>query len=366
MRVFINREALLKPLQLISGVISPRQSLPILGNILLDFKNSELLLTGTDLEIEFQARITGIDSKEVGAVTVPARKFLDICRSLPENTEIELITEDSKLLVRAGRSRFNLSTLPAVDFPDAQEMMGEIEFNISSPDLKSMFEKTSFAMAQQDVRYYLNGTLINLTDNQLFAVATDGHRMALSRMDMISQQDFSVIIPRKAILELTRLLGDIQNEVTVTLNHNQLRVKSAEYNFISKLIDGQFPDYNRVIPPEGDKIIIVDRDTFKQVLGRVAVLSNEKHHGMFFELSPGLIKLTANNPDHEEAEEEIAVDYQGESLEMGFNINYLLDAVNALSPGNIKITLATANTSIRIEHASDLNYNLYIVMPMRF
>ena len=347
-----------------AGVVERRQTLPILANILVTVKGNELSLVGTDLEVELLGRVVLEHTAEDGSITVPARKFMDICRSLPEGAQIELFLEGNKLFIRSERSRFNLMTLPAHEFPLSEEVSGQLEFNIAQQELRKLLENTQFAMAQQDVRYYLNGMLWEVDRNRFVTVATDGHRLAFNRASTNVTGNAQVIVPRKAILELSRLLADVTDDVSVVLSANQLRVKAADYIFTSKLIDGRFPDYEKVIPQQGDKHLLIDRDTLRQALNRVGILANEKHRSVRLELSSNLVKIIANNPEQEEAEEEINVDYAGAAIEIGFNINYLIDALNALPVGMIKISLASADSSARIEEIENGN-GIYVVMPMR-
>lgn len=362
----ISRDILLKPLQLIAGVVERRQTLPILANVLLRLKDNTLELVGTDLEVELLGRINVEHSVTSGAITVPARKFMDICRSLPEEAEIELSVEGSKLYVRSGKSRFNLTTLPANQFPNTEEVSAETEFSVPQQDLCQLIEATQFAMAQQDVRYYLNGMLWEVRRDSLRTVTTDGHRLAYSITDIRAQTDnIQVIVPRKAVMELGRLLSEAESEVTVTLGRNHLRVKTVDYVFTSKLIDGRFPDYEKVIPQVLEKCLVVDRDILKQALSRVAILVSEKHRSVRLELKTNLLKVATNNPDDQEkAEEEVAVGYMGPEMEIAFNINYLIDALNALPGGEVKLSMAGSDSSVRIEGLNE-DTSIYVVMPMR-
>lgn len=360
----INRETLLKPLQLVAGVVERRQTMPILSNILLTTKEKELRLLATDLEVELQGRVALEKVAMAGAITIPARKTIDICRTLPEQAILECVLENNKLIVRSGRSRFSLATLPAEDFPHTTEMPGKMEFIVQQEDLRNLIECTQFAMAQQDVRFYLNGMLWEVMDDNFRAVATDGHRMALSEIKINGGQSTTqLIVPRKAILELNRLLADATGDVLLTFGNNQLRIKTDDYVFTTKLIDGRFPDYDKVIPMGGDKVLQVDRDTLKQALSRVAILANERHRSIRFELNSGLLRIVANNPEQEEAEEELAVTYEGDPIEIGFNVNYLFDAVSALDSGLVEITLSNPDSSVRVKNAGD-NSTIYVVMPM--
>jgi DNA polymerase III subunit beta len=368
MQFTINREALLKPLQLVTAVIERRQTLPILSNVFLDLKAKELFLLGTDMEVELSGRVnlekTGIDGK----ITAPARKLVDICRSLPEGSDLKFQHKDNKLLVQCGRSRFNLATLPSTDFPIAETLSSSsfepLEFVLSQQHLRSLIESTNFAMAQQDVRYYLNGMLWELGQGRLQAVATDGHRLALSIKDANVTGKNQIIVPRKAIYELSRLLSDVEEEATILLNNNQLRVTLRDYTFTSKLIDGKFPDYDRVIPKGGDKILMVDRDLFKSSLTRVGILSNDKHKSVCLEMRDNTLRIFANNLDQEEAEDHLDIIYTGEAITIALNINYLIDVLNSLPSGLVKITLTSMDASVRLESAEE-NSGIYVIMPMR-
>ena len=364
MKFSLSREALLKPLQLVVGVVERRQTLPILSNVLLSLEQSRLSMTGTDLEVEIVG-VTDIDATgEDGDVTVSARKLVDICRSLPDGAMVDFSSSDGKATIKSGRSKFTLSTLPANEFPSVDEGEKSVEFMVAGSVLKGLIEATSFAMAQQDVRYYLNGMLWELNENKLRAVATDGHRMALCDgiCDVSVVEPITSIIPRKGIIELSRLLDE--NEVKVAMGSNHIRVTGGDYCFTSKLVDGAYPDYDRVLPKGGDKIVVGDRAELKQAFGRAAILSNEKYRGVRVLLSEGSIKMVANNPEQEEAEEEVSVNYSGEDLEIGFNVSYLLDVLSVITGAEVRITLSNSNSSALVEDAAD-GSAVYVVMPMR-
>ena len=364
MKFSLSREALLKPLQLVVGVVERRQTLPILSNVLLSLEQSRLSMTGTDLEVEIVG-VTDIDATgEDGDVTVSARKLVDICRSLPDGAMVDFSSSDGKATIKSGRSKFTLSTLPANEFPSVDEGEKSVEFMVAGSVLKGLIEATSFAMAQQDVRYYLNGMLWELNENKLRAVATDGHRMALCDgiCDVSVVEPITSIIPRKGIIELSRLLDE--NEVKVAMGSNHIRVTGGDYCFTSKLVDGAYPDYDRVLPKGGDKIVVGERAELKQALGRAAILSNEKYRGVRILLSEGSIKMVANNPEQEEAEEEVSVNYSGEDLEIGFNVSYLLDVLSVITGAEVRITLSNSNSSALVEDAAD-GSAVYVVMPMR-
>ncbi|PIA69122.1 MULTISPECIES: DNA polymerase III subunit beta [Pseudomonas] len=366
MHFTIQREALLKPLQLVAGVVERRQTLPVLSNVLLVVEGQQLSLTGTDLEVELVGRVTLEDAAEPGEITVPARKLMDICKSLPSDAMIDIRVDDQKLLVKAGRSRFTLSTLPANDFPTVEEGPGSLTFNLPQAKLRRLVERTSFAMAQQDVRYYLNGMLLEVQSGLLRAVATDGHRLAMCSMEAAIQQEgkHQVIVPRKGILELARLLTEQDAEVAIVLGQHHIRANTGEFTFTSKLVDGKFPDYERVLPRGGDKLVLADRQGLREAFSRTAILSNEKYRGIRLTLASGLLKIQANNPEQEEAEEEIVIDYSGSGLEIGFNVSYLLDVLGVMGTEQVRLILSDSNSSALLQEA-DNDDSAYVVMPMR-
>ncbi|MBL4833529.1 MAG: DNA polymerase III subunit beta [Pseudomonas sp.] len=366
MQFTIQREALLKPLQLVAGVVERRQTLPVLSNVLLVVDGSTLSLTGTDLEVELVGRIQLDEPAEAGEITVPARKLMDICKSLPDEVALNLKVEDNKAIIKAGRSRFTLATLPASDFPNVEEGPGSMTFSVNQNKLRRLIERTSFAMAQQDVRYYLNGMLLEINKGQLRAVATDGHRMAMCTLDadIDYQERYQLIVPRKGILELARLLGEADDLVSIVLGTHHIRATTGDFTFTSKLVDGKFPDYERVLPRGGDKIVLADRQVLRNAFSRTAILSNEKYRGIRLMLSDSMLKIQANNPEQEEAEEDIAVEYNGSALEIGFNVSYLLDVMNVLSNEQIKMILSDANSSALVQE-SESDDSVYVVMPMR-
>jgi DNA polymerase-3 subunit beta len=366
MRFVISREALIKPLQLVAGVVERRQTLPVLSNILLVAEGDQLSMTGTDLEVELVGRVTLEEPAEAGSVTVPARKLMDICKSLPDDARIELALSGQKMVIKAGRSRFSLSTLPAAEFPNVEDSPQALDLNLTQGHLRHLIDQTAFSMAQQDVRYYLNGMLLEVATGQLRAVSTDGHRLATCVADVVADTDSShqIIVPRKGILELARLLQNGEDAVRLLIGANHIRAHVGDFIFTSKLVDGKFPDYQRVIPRNGNKYMLGDRQVLRQVLSRIAILSNEKYRGVRLLLTSGFLQVMANNPEQEEAEETVAVDYDGESLEIGFNVNYLLDSLSILNSETVRFTLSDANSSALIEGVDEAD-SLYVVMPMR-
>ncbi len=369
MKFQISREALLKPLTLVAGVVERRQTLPILANARLDLDEEGLSLTGTDLEVEMTGRVSLEAAAEAGQLTAPARKLLDICKALPEGSTLTFTLKDeNRLQITSGRSRFSLTTLPASDFPGVEESQEDFQLEVSQGELRHLIERTAFAMAQQDVRYYLNGMLWEVSKGQLRVVATDGHRLAMSiyKSDAIkSDSRRQLIVPRKGVLELQRLLANDESPVTLVFGKNHVRAITSEFTFTSKLVDGKFPDYERVLPKGGTKQVDAPREDLRQALARVAILSNEKYRGVRVILSENQMQVMANNPEQEEAEETVAVSYKGAGLEIGFNVSYLLDVTGVLTGEQVRLTLSDSNSSALVESASGDGSSVYVVMPMR-
>jgi len=365
MQLSITREDLLKPLQQIIGAVERRQTMPALSNLLLKASDQKLSITATDLEVELVATLD-MDIEDEGSTTIPARKLLDICRSLPNDSKVAINSSNEKIKVSSGRSRFSLATLPAEDFPTIDDLELDHNVVIKESEFKTLIEKSAFAMAQQDVRYYLNGLLIELDANQIKTVATDGHRLALSQLDHKSDSDGSrqIILPRKGVQELLRLLGSEDNEITIAIGKNHLRVNLTNLQFTSKLIDGRFPEYQRVLPDECDNRAKIDKVLLKQALTRASILSNEKYKGIRLILDSNTLVIQAHNPEHEEAEDEIEIDYSGERIEVGFNVVYLLDVLNALESEQVEIIIQDANSSALIV-SPESQASRYVVMPMR-
>jgi DNA polymerase-3 subunit beta len=366
MKFSINRELLLKPLLLVSGAVERKSTLPILSNILLDVSGQSLTLTATDLELEMVSH-TDIDNQaEDGRITVPARKLLDICKSLPEDSMLTFESDADVIKLSTGRSKYSLSTLPATDFPNIEDWRGDVEFDLLKSELLRLIESTHFSMANQDVRYYLNGMSIETENNEIRSVATDGHRLAICKIsnDALALPARQVIVPRKGILEIIRLLSPVDETIKVFLGSNHIRIIDTEFSFTSKLVDGRFPDYRRVLPRNGDKVLETDKDQLRQVLSRASILSNEKFKGVRLNFSSSNLKITANNPEQEQAEEELEINFPYEDLEIGFNVSYVLDVLSAIKDSEVKFTLADANSSVVIEGANN-GEALYVVMPMR-
>jgi DNA polymerase-3 subunit beta len=358
------RETLLKPLQTVVGVVERRQTMPILSNVLLSTQGSKLSITATDLEVEMVAEAE-VKSDGTGDITVPGRKLHDIFRALPEGTSVEFNLSGDRLTIKSGRSRFTLSTLRAADFPTIDEIGAKQTLRLNKVDLRRLVEKTHFSMAQQDVRYYLNGLLLETEKKRLRAVATDGHRLALSEVDLLApaSRDEQLIVPRKGVLELSRLL-DGEGEVEVALGANHVRVQLDGVRLTSKLIDGRFPEYSRVVPAQPKNILKADRNLFRQALQRTAILSNEKYRGVRLELAPNSVVLQANNPEQEEAVETLEVEYAGDAMEIGFNVNYLLDAMAAVDSEQVEFGVTDGNSSCLIREPGG-DRTKFVVMPMR-
>ncbi|MGO1540013.1 MAG: DNA polymerase III subunit beta [Luteimonas sp.] len=365
MRFSLQREVFLKPLNQVVNVVERRQTLPVLANLLAQVRDGQLSLTGTDLEVEMVAR-TAVDDAQDGETTIPARKLFEIVRALPDGSKVTVSQSGDKVTVQAGRSRFSLASLPANDFPAIDEVETTERIQVPEAALKELIERTSFAMAQQDVRYYLNGLLFDLGDSRLRCVATDGHRLALCEapLDAEVASKRQIIVPRKGVTELQRLLEGGDRELELELDRNHLRVKRDDVTFTSKLIDGRFPDYEAVIPIGADREVKVDREVLRAALQRAAILSNEKYRGVRVEVSPGQLKISAHNPEQEEAQEEIEAQTKVEDLAIGFNVNYLMDALGALRDEDVVIQLRDSNSSALVREAGSEKCR-HVVMPLR-
>lgn len=365
MRFSLQREAFLKPLAQVVNVVERRQTLPVLANLLVLVQDGQLALTGTDLEVEMIARCA-VDDAQDGEVTIPARKLFDIVRALPDGSKVTVSQSGDKITVQAGRSRFTLSSLPANDFPSIDEVEATERVEVPEAALKELIERTAFAMAQQDVRYYLNGLLFDLGDHRLRCVATDGHRLALceTELEAAAQSKRQIIVPRKGVTELQRLLEGGDRVLELEMGRNHIRVKRDDVTFTSKLIDGRFPDYEAVIPIGADREVKVDREVLRAALQRAAILSNEKYRGVRIEVSPGQLKINAHNPEQEEAQEEVEADTSVDGLAVGFNVNYLLDALGALRDETVVLALRDANSSALVREAANAR-SRHVVMPLR-
>ena len=361
----IARDALLKPLQAVSGIVERRHTLPILANVLVEPKDGRLYVTATDLEMQITAH-SELEGKDGPATTVAARKLLDLLRALPDDAALNIDATGNKMIVRAGRSRFNLQTLAAADYPRISLGQDKLQtLSLPQKDLRALFKLAEFAMAQQDIRYYLNGMLLVIDKDSLQAVATDGHRLSWASLavagDYARQE---VILPRKTVLELGKLMTDSDDPVTLDILGNQVRFRFANVELTSKVVDGKFPDYNRVIPAGHSKEIDLSRTELLAALQRAAILSNEKFRGVRLVLAADTLRIICSNSEQEEAEEELPVDYSGEGLDIGFNITYLLDVLSNVASDRVFFAFGDANSSALVTLPERDDYK-YVVMPMR-
>ena len=359
------RDALLKPLQAVAGIVERRHTLPILANVLLEQKDGRLYVTATDLEMQITAH-SELAGREAQAVTVAARKLQDLLRALPDDSMLNVDTAGSRMTVRAGRSRFNLQTLPAADYPRIGQGQDQVQaLALPQKDLRGLLKSVEFAMAQQDIRYYLNGMLLVIDKGTLQAVATDGHRLSWASLTIQgSYERQEVILPRKTVLELGKLLADVGDPVTLDILANQVRFRFANVELTSKVVDGKFPDFNRVIPTGHAKHIELPRTELLAALQRAAILSNEKFRGVRLVLAPDQLKIICTNSEQEEAEEELEIGYKGDPLDIGFNINYLLDVLQNMAVERVGLAFGDANSSALVTVPGRDDYK-YVVMPMR-
>lgn len=366
MKFEIDREALLRPLQLVAGVVERHQTLPILSNMHLQASGGALALTATDLNEELVARVADVEVAGEGEATVPAQKLSTIWRSLPEGARVSLEVENQFAVLKSGRSRFSLATLPVDDFPRIEEVKGEVEFTLSSAEAMDMIDRVSFAMAQQDVRYFLNGMLLEVTTEHVRTVSTDGHRLCQFTLGkgVAGVEKIQAIVPRKVVLELRRLLDDGEDELNVSLSDKGVRVTKGMFSLTSKLIDGKFPDYERVIPQDPKLSISGDRETFSRVLQRSRILASDRAPCVKLTVEGEQMTVVASNAEGEEAKDVIAVDYSGETVQLAFNPDYLLDVTRVLGTETVRLGMAEAGSSALVEAVGDESA-LYVVMPMR-
>lgn len=367
MKFLVDRDALLEPLQFASSVVERRQVLPILSNLLLSLQNGVLSLTGTDQEVEMTASTSDLildPNGQAGEVTVPARKLVEICRSLPPGS-IEFSHAGHRLSISSGPFKSHLATLPATEFPRAEMDKPRVELTLNGSELKLLLESTSFAMAQQDVRYFFNGMLMEIDSTGLTFVATNGQRLAIRHLP----REFSVsekvqfVVPRKGVIELGRMLKDSSLALSMQFSDNHLQVKTGNFCLTTKLIDGSYPDYERAIPVGGDKIVLVDRREFKDALTRTSILANEVYRNVRLVLSSGNLTIHANNPLQEEAQERVAVEYQGEEIEIGFNVGYVIDALSVIDSDQVQVALSDSHSAMLLTAPDDLQ-SRYVVSPM--
>jgi DNA polymerase III subunit beta len=365
MNIQINRDTLLKPLTSVASIVEKRHTLPILSNLLLEAKQNKIHLTATDLEMQISLSIDSAAGKEF-STTIAAKKLLDICRSLPDNSEINMATNESRITLKAGKSRFNLQTLPSADYPVMTKTLGlSTLVTIGQRQLKDLLKQVEFAMAQQDIRYYLNGLLFEVSANRLNIIGTDGHRLSFTSTELKQNYDKQeIILPRKTVIELIKLLDDSDEDVQIELSSNQVNFSFANIKLISKVIDGKFPDYNRVIPNGHQNTFTTERLGVLLAMQRASILSNEKYRGIRMVLSENNLKLISTNSDQEEAEEELEVNYSGDKLDIGFNVTYLIDVLNNTTSEQVTFSFADANSSCLVTVPNNAHYK-YVVMPMR-
>lgn len=364
MNIQINRDTLLKPLSAVTSIVERRHTLPILSNLLLESKQDAIVLTATDLEMQISLSIHSAIGGSL-STTISAKKLLDICRSLPESAEITMTPQDSRVQVKAGKSRFNLQTLPAADYPLMSKGQTQSVIRIGQGTLKRLFKQVEFAMAQQDIRYYLNGLLFEVNGNRLNVVGTDGHRLSFTSTELAQEYEKQeLILPRKTVIELIKLLDESEEEISIEIATGQVNFSFGDIRLISKVIDGKFPDYTRVIPIGHKNTFNADRMAILLAMQRASILSNEKYRGIRMVLGQDSLRMISTNSEQEEAEEELEIAYSGDSLDIGFNVTYMIDVLNNASSEQVVFSFADANSSCLVTLPDDQDYK-YVVMPMR-
>ena len=362
----ISKQQLLSPLLTVAGAVDKKQSLAILSNILLKLTETHLFLTATDLEIEITGSVPFSSSQQTGSVTVPAKKMIDIIRSLDDDAIPTIACNDGIVTIKEGRSKFKLATLPADTYPNSDEESNDVEFYVSKASLVHLLQSTHFAMSQQDVRVFLNGLLLELDAQSVTAVATDGHRMAICRLPcQLNSEHHRLLIPRKGVQEILRLLNTVNDEqILLSAGKSHVKLVTSQYTFLTKLIEARFPPYSKAIPASQDKQVIIERDLLKRALSRIIILANEKSRAVLLHIQAGQLTLVANNQEQEEAIETLAAETHGDELKIGINANYLLDVLNHISEGPLRLSMSTTDTSILVESLQDEHYS-YIIMPMK-
>jgi len=365
MKLIMDRETLLSPLQGVSGVIERRQSMPVLSHVLLKAADNRIQFTGTDVEVEQTITIEYPVDKP-GETTLPARKLLDICRFLPERAKVEIAVDGDRAWIKSGKSKFALATLPAREFPNIGVVTSILAVSVEAGRLKTILKDTEFAMAQQDVRYYLNGLLLEVRESRIRVAATDGHRLAVNELEVKTdlQEMHQVIIPRKGVSELSRMLEGTIEPTEIRIGANHIQVKVGDRTLTSKLIDGRFPDYERIMMQKGDKVVVAEREPLRQALARVSIISSEKFRGVRIALESDLLRASSHNAEREEAEEEIEVDYTGEPLEIGFNVTYLQDALSVIQTERVRLEFLDSKSSCLIRPVEG-GGGTHVVMPIR-
>jgi DNA polymerase-3 subunit beta len=360
------KELILKPLQIIIGIVERKQTLPILSNVLIEKEADNIRFTATDLEIQITTLIkNSFQGNETLAITVGGKKIQDILRILPDQSKVSIETKENKAIVKCNKSKFTLQTLPAQDFPKIPDIFENAKkIAVTQAQLKNLLESVQYAMAHQDVRYYLNGILLIIENNKLKAVATDGHRLAYNETEIDGDHEkIEIILPRKAVTELCKLLNNSEEKIVLKFTQQQIKAVFSDVVLITKIIEGKFPDYERVIPKYTNQLDM-DRVIIHQALQRAAILSNEKFRGVRFVLTEKNLSIISSNSEQEEAQEEIETEYHGEALDIGFNVNYLLDGINNINSEKIILSFGDPNSSILITNPKNKEFR-YVVMPMR-
>jgi DNA polymerase III subunit beta len=362
------KEQLLTPLLMVAGAVDKKQAYPVLSNILLSLSNdNQLLLTATDLEMQITARVHCKDSHSAGKITVPAKKFIDIIRSLEDHLIPTISLQSGTITIKAGQGQFKLATLPADDFPTASEdELSEVEFSLPRKGLIHLLQSTHFAMPQQEVRVFLNGVLLEVDAQTITMVATDAHRLAICKLPCDQVLPFHrFLLPRKSVQEMLRLLNNIADEeISIAAGKNFFKLNTCEYVFQSRLIEARFPSYAKAVPRAQDKFVILDRDILKRALARIVILAHEKSRAVMLHMEQASLTLVANNQEQEEAMECLEAETAGDELKIGINGNYLLDLLNSVNEGLVRLSMSTTDSSILVESVQDENYQ-YIIMPMK-
>ena len=365
MNIKIDRELLLTPLGNVSGIVEKRHALPILSNLLIESEQGNLRFTATDLEVQISTYIK-TELPEDFQITISAQKLFDITRALPEKSKIDIQIEDNKVTVKAKKSRFNLQTLPAKDYPVMKKEENEIvDLKLTQKEFKDLLKQVDFAMAQQDIRYYLNGLLIEIKEKNINIVGTDGHRLSFTSSSInTSNTPTQVIVPRKTIIELVKLLNDTEDPIEISFSKSQVCFKFSDINLITKIIDGKFPDYSRVIPEGHQNSFNINRSLLLESMLRASILSNDKYRGIRMVVEGNNLKLVSNNSEHEEAEEELEIDYKGDKIDIGFNVTYLIDVLTNIQSDQLTIAFNDSSSSCLVTIPNNEKYK-YVVMPMR-
>lgn len=365
LKIRTTNDRLLAPLQQVTGIVERRHTLPILSNVLISASGDKVAFLATDLEVQITST-ANLEGAAEGAVTAGARKLYDILRSLPEDAEVSLEAKENRMTVKAGKSRFNLQTLAAADFPRMVEARDASRtLTLPQKALKHALQLVQFAMAVQDIRYYLNGVLFSVDRNVLRVVATDGHRLSFASQQLEGEHEsVEAILPRKTVLELIKLLADTDDPVSLAIGANQARFSFGDIEIVSKIVEGKFPDYQKVIPTTHKNRVAIDRATLAQSLNRAAILSNEKIRGVRLVFTKDALSIICTNNEQEEAEEGLAVEYDGDPLDIGFNISYLLDVLNHVDSPTVSVAMGDSNSSALVQIPGREDFK-YVVMPMR-